>query len=155
MSPITAVAERSAVDVSNMTLQAIMKDPELLAALRVFAAKEFAEENVFFIEDVLALKETQDRHRIKELVAEYCSPEAIMEINISASERTKIVNRVDKAVEEGDMTLFDGALDEVMQLISSTVLLRFRENFGKVTRDHELYAAARPWAAFLLTLSRA
>eukprot|EP00160_Parvularia_atlantis_P006187 Unigene1537_Nuclearia_a/m.4782 Unigene1537_Nuclearia_a/g.4782 ORF Unigene1537_Nuclearia_a/g.4782 Unigene1537_Nuclearia_a/m.4782 type:complete len:602 (-) Unigene1537_Nuclearia_a:107-1912(-) len=100
------------------------------SALRAFAANDFAEENVAFVEEVLEMKQLNDGPRVRDLYAEYIRNGSPLQVNIEGNTRAEITRRIVDDKYNGT-DVFDAALREILLLLATNTFPKFRAEINK------------------------
>ncbi|KCV69239.1 hypothetical protein H696_04656 [Fonticula alba] len=124
----------------SLSLDDVLGRSDLRTALRVFAGTEFAEENVFFLEELALLKRFPEWRLVQEILNDYIRSESPLALNIEHRTRERIIEaataltpEIIKAMPKNQpITLFDPAAREVRSLIETNILPKFKHALSRV-----------------------
>jgi len=122
-------------DSKGLALESIWMDEDMHDLLKAYAVKMFAEENIFFLEEVLAMKENNESERVQKIYSDYIAPNSPMEVNMTDSTKSKIRERMKAPEGKEDITIFDIAIDELVKLVRESVLKGFLEEYEAKAKE--------------------
>jgi hypothetical protein len=111
--------KRNMMEVLNEILDTDTRD------FKNFLIREFSVENLLFIEAVMNFKKENTNESCPQaaitLYNEFCSPNALLQVNISSIVHSGIQSKLSKP----DLTIFDRAVDEIKIMLCHDTMMRY------------------------------
>eukprot|EP00004_Rigifila_ramosa_P020795 TRINITY_DN5439_c0_g1_i5.p1 TRINITY_DN5439_c0_g1~~TRINITY_DN5439_c0_g1_i5.p1 ORF type:complete len:462 (-),score=83.45 TRINITY_DN5439_c0_g1_i5:122-1429(-) len=124
----------STLDEDGDSLEAMMAIPTFEKYFTLFLTRELSTENLLFWKEAKAYAASPSLSEAKRITSVYVASQAVMEINISASARRRIIATILELTANPNVgkdklaTIFDLALEEIQHILEFDCLRRFRES---------------------------